>query len=102
MLYNSKRACQRYDGKCVAFQGVFGLGEHRKVCVNTVATKLIMEVQNMKTSQSYDLVDSDCMMEFENLTFKCTSIWNGFDGRGDNAGWDYQVSLLSECDCEAY
>lgn len=90
MYYHSKRACQGYDGKRGKFQGTFKPGEHRKVCVNTGATKLIMEVKNLHKTKSFDLKDSDCRKEFDNLTYKCTSVWIGFGGRGDKSGWYFR------------
>ncbi|KAL0939196.1 uncharacterized protein CTRU02_205806 [Colletotrichum truncatum] len=89
--YHSKRACEGYDGKRGAFQGIFLTNEVKFACVNLQNDiKLEMWVTNENSRQSFDLNDGDCTKEFANLMRDCQE--NGVSQGGQNtvAGWRFR------------
>jgi hypothetical protein len=91
MYYHVKRACKGYDGNKGKFQGTFKPKEHRKACVTTGATKLILEMKNMQ-SRSEDIKDQSCHDLFDDLVSKCTSRGLfGFGGRGTSTSGKWYI-----------
>lgn len=70
--FHTRRACEGYDGKMGAFQGVFRPGEKKSACVNDGSgNRFNMEVRNENTKASLNLGDKDCTKEFKSIIDNC-------------------------------
>ncbi|KAI0390464.1 hypothetical protein F5Y17DRAFT_461726 [Xylariaceae sp. FL0594] len=85
--WHVQRACEGYDGQQGVFQGWFGPGAAKTVCVQVTGTqKIDMLVQNLNTGAGFDLGDADC-------TYRLQNEINGCDhgGQSDVSGWRFKV-----------
>lgn len=108
MYVHAKNACEGWSGNRGAFQGSFGPGQTKSVCVANAGanagntdTHLVMEVRNEDTGRSWDLNDADCTKEFYNLIEACTvGDFSGGQSRGgtrQNSGWWFRWGIR-KCD----
>jgi hypothetical protein len=97
LIYNSDRACKGYDGKRGAFQGTFGPGETKSVCVNIGDDRVDMQVQNQNRGASFDLNDNDCAKELASVVTRCqgsVAAGDSVGGEFQNAGWWFRYAFL--------
>ena len=83
--WHAERACNGYDGKQGALQGVFAPGEAKRACVPYTTTQTAnFLVQNLNLGESFDLADADCVLRLHNEINDCP-------GRGDSEyfGWRF-------------
>jgi hypothetical protein len=84
--YHIQRACEGYSGNAGAFQGYFGPGAAKTVCVQSTGTqKLNMLVQNLNTGAGFDLGDTDCTYRLQNEVNSCDR-----GGQSDVSGWRFK------------
>jgi len=86
--YHVNRACRGYDGLSGGFQGWFGPGETKYVCVNCPDgrdCRLEFTIKNENTGASFDLGDDDCATRLGNEIWGCS---NG--GESSVSGWHFR------------
>jgi hypothetical protein len=86
--WHVNRACRGYDGNSGAFQGVFGPGETKYVCIDCPDNrdcKLEFSIQNENYGASFDLGDDDCATKLGNEIWGCS---NG--GESSVSGWHFR------------
>jgi hypothetical protein len=102
LIYHSGRACRGYDGKPGAFQGTFGPGETKSVCVDIGGNRVDMQVQNQNGGASFDIRDDDCAKELANVVYSCQyDTSNSWGGEFQNSGWWFRY-VLSLSDFEPF
>jgi hypothetical protein len=82
--YHSQRACMGYDGQQGYFQGWFGPGEEKRVCINGSGIRLEFIIKNENYDTGFDLGDTDCRDRLHNEIYGC-----GCGGRSTVSGWTF-------------
>ncbi|KAM7185999.1 hypothetical protein V8F33_012062 [Rhypophila sp. PSN 637] len=89
MTFHFTRACEGYSGIAGAFQGWFAPNQEKYACVDLGSNvKLEMWVRNQNPTTGFDLGDTDCTKEFNNIMHAC---FYGFGGHNDVAGWYFRI-----------
>ena len=83
--YHSQRACMGYDGQQGYFQGWFGPGEEKRLCLNGPGgIRLDFTIKNENYNSGFDLGDTDCRDRLHNEIYGC-----GCGGRSTVSGWTF-------------